>query len=199
VVDYIFPRGRLPDYFLIKAKLSEVLISITDGQVYLSPALFLKGDLPAVDVGKSVSRVGGKAQLPGYLDVSGQLRLAYSQFEELETFARFGTRLDDTTRHSIERGRRVREVLKQDESKPLSAFEQIIVLIAVNEGLFDDIPIAGIKKAGNQLSSALINQLESQQKKIYGGERLSAEDKLVLMDFVRAVLNPDSAIHHANA
>jgi len=175
------------------------LISITDGQIYLSPVLFQKGDLPAVDVGKSVSRVGGKAQLPGYLDVSGQLRLAYSQFEELETFARFGTRLDDITRQNIERGRRVREVLKQEENKPLSAFEQIIVLTAVNEGLFDEIPVAGIKKAGNQLSNALINQLEDQKIKIYSGERLSAKDKVVLMAFIRAVLNPDTATDHANA
>ena len=127
------------------------------------------------------------------------MRLAYSQFEELETFARFGTRLDESTRHNIERGRRVREVLKQDESKPLSAFEQIVVLIAVNEGLFDEISLAGIKKAVNQLSTALINQLESQQNKIYNGERLSAEDKLVLMDFVRSVLNLDAVSHHANA
>jgi len=175
------------------------LISITDGQVYLSPVLFQKGNLPAVDVGKSVSRVGGKAQLPGYLDVSGQLRLAYSQFEELETFARFGTRLDDATRHNIERGRRVREILKQDESKPLSAFEQIVVLITVNEGLFDDIPIAGIKKACNKLSSALTNQLKNQQKKIYSGERLSPEDKVVLMDFVRSVLNIAITTAHAYA
>jgi F-type H+-transporting ATPase subunit alpha len=174
------------------------LISITDGQIYLSPVLFQKGDLPAVDVGKSVSRVGGKAQLPGYLDVSGQLRLAYSQFEELETFARFGTRLDDATRQNIERGRRVREVLKQAENKPLSAFEQIVVLIAVNEGLFDEIPVAGIKKAGNKLARARTNHLKSQKKKIYSGERLSAEDKVVLMDFIRAVLNTDTATDHVH-
>ena len=80
------------------------LISITDGQVYLSPELFRKGQLPAIDIGKSVSRVGGKAQLPAFRAVAGDLRLAYAQFEELETFARFGTRLDDETRRSLERG-----------------------------------------------------------------------------------------------
>ena len=74
------------------------LISITDGQIYLSPRLFQKGILPAVDVGKSVSRVGGKAQLPAYRAVAGDLRISYSQFEELETFSRFGTRLDEATR-----------------------------------------------------------------------------------------------------
>ena len=93
------------------------LISITDGQIYLSPELFQKGILPAVDVGKSVSRVGGKTQLPAYRAVVASLRLAYTQFEELEAFARFGTRLDDAARQSIERGRRVREVLKQSRGR----------------------------------------------------------------------------------
>jgi F-type H+-transporting ATPase subunit alpha len=165
------------------------LISITDGQVYLSPILFQKGGLPAVDVGKSVSRVGGKAQLPGYLDVSGQLRLAYSQFEELETFARFGTRLDEATRRNIERGRRVREVLKQPESRPLTAFEQIVILQALNEGLFDAVPITGINAADDRLTRALAGQLEPQRQKIHAGEKLSNEDKTVLLDFARGVLD----------
>ncbi len=91
------------------------LISITDGQIYLSPKLFEEGVLPAVDVGKSVSRVGGKSQLPAYRDVSGNLRLSYSQFEELETFARFGTRLDAETQKTLEHGRHIREVLLQPQ------------------------------------------------------------------------------------
>ncbi len=95
------------------------LISITDGQIYLSPRLFQKGILPAVDVGKSVSRVGGKAQLPAYRAVASDLRLSYSQFEELESFSRFGTRLDESTRRILERGWRVREVLKQPQYQPL--------------------------------------------------------------------------------
>src|SRR5659263_314012 len=89
------------------------LISITDGQVYLSPKLFQEGVMPAVDVGRSVSRVGGKAQRPAYKAVAGDLRLSYSQFEELETFSRFGTNLEEETRQALERGRRVRETLKQ--------------------------------------------------------------------------------------
>jgi F-type H+-transporting ATPase subunit alpha len=89
------------------------LISITDGQIYLSPDLFQKGTLPAVDVGKSVSRVGGKTQLAAYRWVAGDLRLSYAQFEELEAFSRFGTRLDEQTRNTLERGRRVRQILRQ--------------------------------------------------------------------------------------
>ena len=166
------------------------LISITDGQVYLSPVLFQKGELPAVDVGKSVSRVGGKAQLPGYLDISGPLRLSYSQFEELETFARFGTRLDEATRHNIERGRRVREALKQDESKPHSVFEQIMILQAVNAGFFDTLPIVAVKKSGLKLCSAVAGRFMPQQYKIYAGEHLTVEEKDQLLDFARSVLNP---------
>lgn len=128
----------------ISAYIPTNLISITDGQIYLSPDLFQKGILPAVDVGKSVSRVGGKAQLPAYRKVAGDLRLSYSQFHELEAFARFGTRLDKKTRKTIEHGRRVREILKQDQFAPLEAAEQIAVLFAVNEGLFDEIPLTEI-------------------------------------------------------
>ncbi|MGB5096274.1 MAG: alternate F1F0 ATPase, F1 subunit alpha, partial [Porticoccaceae bacterium] len=100
----------------ISAYIPTNLISITDGQIYLSPSLFELGVLPAIDVGKSVSRVGGKAQLAAYRAVAGDLKLAYAQFEELETFARFGARLDEDTRKVIEHGRRIRACLKQVES-----------------------------------------------------------------------------------
>ncbi|HZQ48025.1 MAG TPA: alternate F1F0 ATPase, F1 subunit alpha, partial [Verrucomicrobiae bacterium] len=116
------------------------LISITDGQVYLSPTLFGLGVLPAVDVGKSVSRVGGKAQLAAYRVVAGDLKLAYAQFEELENFARFGTRLDESTRKTIEHGRRIRACLRQPQYEPIPVPEQIAVLLALSRGLFDSIP-----------------------------------------------------------
>lgn len=165
------------------------LISITDGQIYLSPVLFQKGNLPAIDVGKSVSRVGGKAQLPAYLDMAGKLRLAYTQFEELETFARFGTRLDEATRQQIERGRRVREILKQPESQPLTVFEQIVLLTAVSEGLFDSVAVADVDKTGQRICAALVGQLPEQRDKIHGGQRFSAEEKQQVLDFVRSVSN----------
>jgi len=120
------------------------LISITDGQIYLSPDLYQKGILPAVDVGKSVSRVGGKAQISAYRKVAGDLRLSYSQFQELESFARFGTRLAEQTRKKIEHGRRVREVLKQDQFAALSTGRQITVLLAVTKGMLDDLPLEKI-------------------------------------------------------
>ena len=131
----------------ISAYIPTNLISITDGQIYLTPELFQKGILPAIDVGKSVSRVGGKAQLPAYRAVTGDLRLFYSQFEELEVFSRFGSRIDERTRQTLARGRAVREALKQPQFDPLSATEQIAVLLAATEGLFDNVPPEQIGEA----------------------------------------------------
>ena len=125
----------------IAAYIPTNLISITDGQLYLRSDFFQKGILPAVDVGKSVSRVGGKAQLAAYRAVAGDLRLSYSQFQELEAFSRFGTRMDERTRQLLERGYRVREVLKQPPYDPLPVAQQIIVLLAVTHGFFDAIPL----------------------------------------------------------
>src|SRR6202050_1198789 len=125
----------------ISAYIPTNLISITDGQIYLSPTLFELGILPAVDVGKSVSRVGGQAQLAAYRAVAGDLKLAYAQFEELETFSRFGARLDEGTRKTIEHGRRIRACLKQPELAPISVPEQIAVLLALTAELFDLVPL----------------------------------------------------------
>ena len=118
----------------ISAYIPTNLISITDGQIYLSPTLFELGVLPAVDVGKSVSRVGGKAQRAAYRAVAGDLKLAYAQFTELESFAKFGTRLDDHTRKIIDHGQRIRAILIQPELEPASVPEQIVILVALTGG-----------------------------------------------------------------
>ena len=131
----------------IAAYIPTNLISITDGQIYLSPDLFQKGLLPAIDVGKSVSRVGGKAQIAAYRQVAGDLRLSYTQFQELESFARFGTRLDERTRKTLEHGKRVREALKQDQFSPLSTGEQVAVLLAVTKGLLDEVAVDKMEEA----------------------------------------------------
>jgi F-type H+-transporting ATPase subunit alpha len=148
------------------------LISITDGQVYLSPDLFQKGVLPAIDVGRSVSRVGGKAQLPAYRAVSGRLRLAYAQFEELETFSRFGTRLDDRTRRQLDRGQRVREVLKQAQYAPLEVSAQIAVLLAAAEGVFDGVPPEAMPRAERAVIDAVRAGLPELCARIEGGDGL---------------------------
>lgn len=141
----------------ISAYIPTNLISITDGQIYLSPSLFELAILPAVDVTKSVSRVGGKAQHAAYRAVAGDLKLAYGQFEELESFARFGARLDSHTLTVIEHGRRIRACLKQHELSPLSTASQIMVLVALTANLFDDVPLDKMLKAQQMLEIASKN------------------------------------------
>lgn len=152
------------------------LISITDGQIYLSPDLFDKGVLPAVDVGKSVSRVGGKTQLAAFRAVAGDLRLSYTQFEELETFARFGTRLDEETRQTLERGRRVREILKQPQYQPLPVAEQVAILVAVNGGVFDTVPLSEAPTMQQAVCRAMRERLPDVSERIEAGEQVSSDD-----------------------
>ncbi len=139
----------------ISAYIPTNLISITDGQIYLSPELFQKGLLPAIEVGRSVSRVGGKAQPPPYRKVAGDLRLSYSQYQELESFSRFGTKLDEDTKKKLAHGRIVREILKQDQFSALTAVEQIGVLYAVNEGLLDQLPLQAIARAEEAIAAMM--------------------------------------------
>ncbi len=165
------------------------LISITDGQVYLSPDLFQKGILPAVDVGKSVSRVGGKTQLPAYRAVAGDLGLSYAQFEELENFARFGTRLDEDTRQTIERGKRVREVLKQPQYRPVAVAEQIAVFLAVTRGYFDPIALEKVAAGEKAIREAVVSELPDVCKRIEQGEPLSDEDRRALEAVIARALD----------
>jgi F-type H+-transporting ATPase subunit alpha len=131
------------------------LISITDGQIYLSPRLFEKGQLPAIDIGTSVSRVGGKAQYPAYRAIVGSLKLAYAQFEELENFARFGTRLDKNTRASITHGQRIRACLQQAQFQPVPTLEQIATLQALDQGMFDSIALDKMDEAQETVRQAM--------------------------------------------
>ncbi|WP_147820888.1 alternate F1F0 ATPase, F1 subunit alpha [Salidesulfovibrio onnuriiensis] len=164
------------------------LISITDGQIYLSPILFRKGILPAVDVGKSVSRVGGKTQLRAYRAVAGDLRLTYSQFEELEVFSRFGTRLDDDTRQKIERGRRVREILKQPRSSPLTAAQQVFILLALGRGVFDGRSVEGLAEDQGAILERLDESLAELAEAVLRGDNLEEADMRRIVDEARAVL-----------
>ena len=172
----------------IAAYIPTNLISITDGQVYLSPALFQKGMLPAVDVGRSVSRVGGKAQLPAYRTVAGELRLSYAQYEELETFARFGTRLDPETRRRLERGRRVREVLRQSLYEPLPVSAQIATLLAATKGLFDNLEVEAIADAEERVRAAIREGLPEVCAAIDTGETLGEKDRNRIVETARQAL-----------
>jgi F-type H+-transporting ATPase subunit alpha len=174
----------------ISAYIPTNLISITDGQIYLSPSLFELGALPAVDVGKSVSRVGGEAQWAAYRAVAGDLKLAYAQFEELETFARFGARLDDGTRRIIEHGRRIRACLKQPEFAPMTVPAQITVLLALTANLFDPVPLEQMTDAGQALREAATTLPAEISARFETAAKLSDVDKGTIIELARKALLP---------
>jgi len=172
----------------ISAYIPTNLISITDGQIYLSPSLFELGVMPAVDVGKSVSRVGGKAQRTVYRAVAGDLKLAYAQFEELETFARFGARLDENTRKIIEHGRRIRACLKQPEFAPVSVPAQIAVLLALTAELFDPVPMDQMTDAEQAVREAAANIPAEVCGRFETAAKLSDEDRKTVIEIARQSL-----------
>jgi F-type H+/Na+-transporting ATPase subunit alpha len=172
----------------ISAYIPTNLISITDGQIYLSPSLFELGVLPAVDVSRSVSRVGGKAQRAAYRAVAGNLKLAYAQFEELETFARFGARLDEDTRTIIEHGRRIRACLKQPEFAPVSVPAQIAMLLALTETLFDSVPLDQMATAEQTLHKAALDIPLEVRQRLEGTAKMNAEDRETIIEIARTSL-----------
>jgi F-type H+-transporting ATPase subunit alpha len=144
-----FGGGSLTALPIIETQLGDMsayiptnVISITDGQIYLEPDLFNAGVRPAINVGLSVSRVGGSAQRKAMRQVAGKLRLELAQFRELEAFAKFGSEeLDKATRDQLERGRRITEILKQPVNTPMSLGKQANILYAVTNGYLDDVPV----------------------------------------------------------
>jgi len=174
----------------ISAYIPTNLISITDGQIYLSPSLFELGVLPAVDVGKSVSRVGGAAQRAAYRAVAGDLKLAYAQFEELETFARFGARLDEGTLKIIEHGRRIRACLKQPELAPVSVPAQITVLLALTAELFDAVPMDRMKDAERAVQEAAATIPAVVGARFETASKLTDEDRKTIIEIARKSLAP---------
>jgi len=182
----------------ISAYIPTNLISITDGQIYLSPSLFELGQLPAVDVGRSVSRVGGKAQRAVYRAVAGDLKLAYAQFEELENFARFGARLDEDTRNTVEHGKRIRACLQQAEFAPVAVAGQIAVLLALHEKLFDAVPIEQMKAAEDALQQAAKHIASELLERLLSADSFAPADRAAMIEIARQALarfqTPDSAI-----
>lgn len=174
----------------IAAYIPTNLISITDGQLYLSPTLFELGILPAVDVAKSVSRVGGKAQLSAYHAIAGSLKLAYSQFEELESFSRFGSRLDDNTRKIITHGQRIRACLQQTEFAPVAVVEQITVLLALTNGLFDSVPLEKMREAQAVLCAASKQIKGEVSERLMSNHKLDDSDRDVILKIAGSALAP---------
>ena len=117
------------------------MISITDGQIYLEPDLFFAGVRPAINVGISVSRVGGNAQIKAMKKIAGSLRLDLASYRELEAFAQLGTDLDAATQQQLDRGARMVEILKQGQYKPYHVADQILSIFAGAKGLLDDLPL----------------------------------------------------------
>ncbi len=173
----------------ISAYIPTNLISITDGQIYLSPTLFELGTLPAIDVDRSVSRVGGKAQRSAYRAVAGDLKLAYAQFSELEAFARFGARLDENTRSTLEHGRRIRACLRQPEFAPVSMVAQIAVLLALTARLFDPVPLEQMKEAEQAVREAAAAIPGEICTRFDTADTLRDEDRAAVLQIARNALS----------
>jgi F-type H+-transporting ATPase subunit alpha len=135
----------------VSAYIPTNVISITDGQIYLESDLFYSGVRPAINVGLSVSRVGGAAQIKGMKQVAGSLRLDLAQYREMAAFAQFGSDLDATTQRQLARGSRLVEILKQDQYAPLPVERQILLIYAGTNGFVDHLPISALKKYEREL------------------------------------------------
>lgn len=147
----------------ISAYIPTNVISITDGQIFLNSPLFFKGQKPGIDIGKSVSRVGSKAQLKAMKKIAGTLKLDLAQFQELERFSEFTEELDPQTKQIIEKGKRLMEILKQDDLEPLPVEKEVVVIFAATKGFLDDLEIAKIGK----FKKDLIKEIEASKPELF--------------------------------
>jgi F-type H+-transporting ATPase subunit alpha len=162
----------------ISAYIPTNVISITDGQIFLEADLFNAGIRPAINVGNSVSRVGGAAQIKAMKQVAGTLRLDLAQFRELQAFAQFGSDLDKATQAQLARGQRLTEILKQPQYQPVDVEKQVIVIWAATNGYVDDIPLDQVRR----FESELLRFVETSHPGILGGIR----EKKALTDDIKA-------------
>ena len=160
----------------VSAYIPTNVISITDGQIYLGTDLFYSGIRPAVNVGLSVSRVGGAAQIKAMKQVSGTLRLDLAQYREMAAFAQFGSELDKTTRAQLARGERMVELLKQDQYQPCPVEHQVIAIFAGTNGYVDDIPTSDVRKFEKELMKFVDAKYENIKKEIK--EKKTLDDDL---------------------
>ncbi|MCF3939046.1 F0F1 ATP synthase subunit alpha [Gordonia sp. Z-3] len=181
--------GSMTGLPIIETKANDVsafiptnVISITDGQVFLESDLFNKGVRPAINVGTSVSRVGGAAQTKGLKKVSGSLRLELAQFRELEAFSAFASDLDDASKAQLERGARWVEMLKQDQYSPFSVEDEIVSIYLCGEGHYDSVPVDDVRNFETQLLSHLHHEAKGVYDSIAGGKALSDDQAEALVD-----------------
>ena len=170
----------------ISAYIPTNVISITDGQIFLESELFHSGIMPAVNPGISVSRVGGNAQIKAMKKVSGTLKLAYSQYRELQAFAQFGSDLDDDTKERLAQGERIVEVLKQDRNAPVKVELQVVIIYAVINDLLKDIEIKDIAEFQNTLFAYIENNEPSIIDKIAKTGDLTKETEEKIVSTVEA-------------
>ena len=157
------------------------LISITDGQIYLEPKLFYEGQKPAVNVGMSVSRVGGHTQAPAMRRLAGKLRLEYAQFLELEVFTRFGAMVDERTRRTIEHGRRIRAILAQRQFAPLTPAVEVALLLAVDSGKLDGVPLDAVARFKSEAYEHFAAQCSRAMGRVAVTGELTDEDRNSLL------------------
>ncbi|PNZ68636.1 F0F1 ATP synthase subunit alpha [Staphylococcus croceilyticus] len=172
----------------ISAYVPTNVISITDGQIFLQSDLFFSGVRPAINAGQSVSRVGGSAQIKAMKKVAGTLRLDLASYRELESFAQFGSDLDEFTARKLERGKRTVEVLKQDQNKPLPVENQVLIIYALTKGYLDDIPVVDITRFEDELNSWAKSNASELLGEIRETGGLPSEDKFdaVLNEFKKS-------------
>lgn len=169
----------------ISAYIPTNVISITDGQIYLEPGLFYAGQRPAVNIGLSVSRVGGAAQIKAMKQVAGSLKLDLAQYQELETFAQFATELDPTTQAQITRGQRLMELMKQPQYSPMEVEEQIVVLFAGVNGYLDDLSLALVKPFEEGLLKFFKEKYMNVLEEIKNGKQLTKELEKKLHEVIK--------------
>lgn len=160
------------------------VISITDGQIYLEPDLFYQGNRPAINAGLSVSRVGSKAQIKAMKKVAGKMRLEAAQYRELAAFAQFGSDLDKETKAKLERGKRLMEVLKQDQYVPMLVVDQVIIFLAVISGSLDDVPVEKVMEFEVGLIKYVNNRGRDVLKNIKKTGDLDKEDETKLKKII---------------
>jgi F-type H+/Na+-transporting ATPase subunit alpha len=170
----------------VSAYIPTNVISITDGQIYLEPDLFFAGVRPAVNVGISVSRVGGKAQIKAMKKVAGSLRLDLAAFRELEAFAQLGTDLDVATQRQLDRGRAMVELLKQGQYAPYHVADQVVSLFAGTQGFCDDVPLSRIDKFEKELLEHVRDEHAEVREKLIKGGELSDDLRDKLLEIIKA-------------
>ena len=168
----------------ISAYIPTNVISITDGQIFLESDLFHSGIRPAINVGLSVSRVGGAAQLGAMKQVAGRLRVDLAQYRELASFAQFGSDLDKSTRDTLHRGARMTEVLKQGQYVPMNAADQVIAIFAVSEGYADDLELSDVARFESELIDYVNRSYPELRDEVLSGRKLSAEQQAKLKECI---------------